>query len=173
MASWNSALTPQNQQVFQALLAKSGHPHIAQLLRNLPPGNVAAWLQQHAAAQQQKSGQINSQSNIAANNSTPIVNSKTPSAAAVLAHEAVAKARETAQSNAQKVAAARMQMRRQLEQQLIQVPAPKAPFPDLSFIPSGTHPDFLYMLGLDLTVQRVLKDKNVFKLVFFLFFRLV
>lgn len=155
MNSWSNALTPQNQQVFQALLSKSGHPQIAQLLRNLPPGNVAAWLQQHSAFQQ-KSGQQQTSTTTPLNNKT----------SGVLAHEAVAKARETAQSNAQKVTAARMQIRRKLEQNLTQIPAPKAPLPGLGFIPSGTHPDFLCMLGLDLTVQRVLKDKNVFKYVF-------
>lgn len=148
---WNNQT---QQQAFQALLTKSGHSQIAQLLRNIPPGNISAWLQQQqqSALQQQQKTTSN----------TTSLNNKTPSAAAVLAHEAVAKA----QSNAQKVAAARMQLRRKLEQNLTSIPPPKAPLPDLSFIPSGTHPDFLCMLGLDLTVQRVLKDKNVFKFVF-------
>jgi TolA-binding protein len=83
--------------------------------------------------------------------------------AAQEAADAARVARETAQNTQQRIAAARTQLRRHLEQQLLHLPAPKAPVPDLSFIPNATQPDFLYLLGLDLVVQRNLKDKTVFK----------
>lgn len=79
------------------------------------------------------------------------------------AAEVARQARENAQNTQQKIAAARTQLRRHLEQQLLQLPPPKPPASDLSFIPNATQPDFLYLLGLDLVVQRNLKDKTVFK----------
>lgn len=63
---------------------------------------------------------------------------------------------------AQRAAEARRKLRQQLDQQLLSIPQPKPLVSDINFIPSSTS-DFLYLLGLDLTVQRVLKDKNVFK----------
>ena len=62
---------------------------------------------------------------------------------------------------AQKAAEARRKLKQSLDQQLLSIPSPKPIVSDINFIPSSTS-DFLYLLGLDLTVQRVLKDKNVF-----------
>ncbi|KAI6234481.1 P66-CC domain-containing protein [Aphelenchoides fujianensis] len=77
-------------------------------------------------------------------------------------------ARENAQNAQQKIAAARVQFRRIAEQRMLAaLPPPKAPAADLSFVPNAAQPDFLYLLGLDLVVQRNLKDKNVFKKVEF------
>uniref|UniRef100_A0A914R9H5 GATA-type domain-containing protein n=1 Tax=Parascaris equorum TaxID=6256 RepID=A0A914R9H5_PAREQ len=70
-------------------------------------------------------------------------------------------AQTTARESAiQKAAAAKLALRRQLEQQLLQIPPPRPPPPDMQFIPNGNQPDFCYLLGLDLAVQRILKDKN-------------
>jgi hypothetical protein len=46
---------------------------------------------------------------------------------------------------------------------ITKLPVQKAPPPDLMFIPNGNQPEFAYLLGLDLTVQRVLKDKQMFR----------
>lgn len=51
-----------------------------------------------------------------------------------------------------------------------QLNGPKAPPPDMFFIPNGNQPDFGYLVGLDLVVQRVLKDKQVFAYVIYTFF---
>ena len=77
---------------------------------------------------------------------------------------AAAIARENAANAQQKIVAARQKFWAAAERQLLDsLPAPKAPIADLSFVPNATQPDFLYLLGLDLVVQRNLKDKNVFK----------
>uniref|UniRef100_A0A1I8EHI4 P66_CC domain-containing protein n=1 Tax=Wuchereria bancrofti TaxID=6293 RepID=A0A1I8EHI4_WUCBA len=39
------------------------------------------------------------------------------------------------------------------------IPPPRPPPPDMHFIPNGNQPDFLMYLGLDIAVQRLLKDK--------------
>lgn len=69
-------------------------------------------------------------------------------------------AREMTQQNVSK---ARQQLRRELEQMISKLPVPKAPASDLQFIPNGNQPDFAYLLGLDLTVQRVVKDRQMFR----------
>lgn len=70
-------------------------------------------------------------------------------------------ARDLTQQNVNK---ARQQLRRELDQMIIKLPVPKAPpSDDLQFIPNGNQPDFAYLLGLDLAVQRVMKDKQMFR----------
>ena len=69
-------------------------------------------------------------------------------------------ARELTQQNITK---SRQQLRRELDQLITKLPMPKAPATDLQFIPNGNQPEFAYLLGLDLTVQRVLKDKQMFR----------
>ncbi|KAK5976381.1 Transcriptional repressor p66-alpha [Trichostrongylus colubriformis] len=69
-----------------------------------------------------------------------------------------------AQTPQQRAATARQAFRMQADKQLMQqITAPKAPPTDLFFIPNGSQPDFCYLVGLDLVVQRVLKDKNVYR----------
>ncbi|KAK6059916.1 hypothetical protein COOONC_02430 [Cooperia oncophora] len=69
-----------------------------------------------------------------------------------------------AQTPQQRAATARQAFRMQADKQLMQqITAPKAPPIDLFFIPNGSQPDFCYLVGLDLVVQRVLKDKNVYR----------
>ncbi|VDM65135.1 unnamed protein product [Strongylus vulgaris] len=71
-----------------------------------------------------------------------------------------------AQTPQQRAATARQAFRMQADKQLMQqISAPKAPPIDLFFIPNGSQPDFCYLVGLDLVVQRVLKDKNVYRTV--------
>lgn len=71
-----------------------------------------------------------------------------------------------AQTPQQRAATARQAFRMQADKQLMQqISAPKAPPIDLFFIPNGTQPDFCYLVGLDLVVQRVLKDRNAYRTV--------
>uniref|UniRef100_A0A0K0CVQ9 P66_CC domain-containing protein n=1 Tax=Angiostrongylus cantonensis TaxID=6313 RepID=A0A0K0CVQ9_ANGCA len=71
-----------------------------------------------------------------------------------------------AQTPQQRAATARQAFRMQADKQLMQqISAPKAPPIDLFFIPNGSQPDFCYLVGLDLVVQRVLKDKNAYRTV--------
>ncbi|CAJ0593494.1 unnamed protein product [Cylicocyclus nassatus] len=86
-------------------------------------------------------------------------------AAATQANNAAQQAKLlAAQTPQQRAATARQAFRMQADKQLMQqISAPKAPPIDLFFIPNGSQPDFCYLVGLDLVVQRVLKDKNVYR----------
>ncbi|CAG9541023.1 unnamed protein product [Cercopithifilaria johnstoni] len=152
-ALMNLNLTPQQQQLLQNA-AKSGLLNTAAAQALLQQAQQQAQanngrLTQHAAAlataallsqhQQQQHQQHHHSRN---------------SAATALA------AKETA---AQRAAAAKLALRRQLEQQLLQIPPPRPPPPDMHFIPNGNQPDFLMYLGLDIAVQRLLKDKVAVK----------
>lgn len=64
------------------------------------------------------------------------------------------------ESPAQKAAAAKLKLRRELEQHLLRIPPPRPPPPDMHFIPNANQPDFCALLGLDIAVQRLLKEKN-------------
>ncbi|CAD6184867.1 unnamed protein product [Caenorhabditis auriculariae] len=68
-----------------------------------------------------------------------------------------------AQTPQQRSAAARAAFRSQADKQLVLLNGPKAPGPEIFFIPNANQPDFVPLLGLDLVVQRVLKDKNVMR----------
>lgn len=59
------------------------------------------------------------------------------------------------QTAAQKQAAAKLALRKQLEKTLLQIPAPKPPPPEMHFTPNPNQPDFVYMVGLDYCVQRL------------------
>ena len=56
---------------------------------------------------------------------------------------------DTTQTPAQKQAAAKLALRKQLEKTLLQIPPPKPPAPEMNFIPSLTCPDFVLLLGLE------------------------
>jgi NADH dehydrogenase/NADH:ubiquinone oxidoreductase subunit G len=166
------------------MLASNNSQQLCELLKTLNPQTANALtelLKQYALSQQQQQQpqlpqrhQPNSASQHQQNaNASSAANNPTVSAAQQ-AKEAKAKeaAMQAATENAlktareqtqQKISAARHQMRHDLEQQLSMLRPPKAPVPDMYFIPNGNQPDFCYLLGLDLTVQRVLKDKSIFK----------
>jgi len=177
----NSALAnlnPTQQQMLRALLAQANNDQrvFAQLVQKvisfsnffpisithsispvqLTPQTLSALMQQHQqqqSAQQQQAAALQQQQQAAA------VAAKTAAA------QAAAKAKEVAQSNAQKIASLRQQMKLLHDQQLQQLGPAKAPLSELPFLPNANQPDFCALLGLDLTVQRVLKDKAVFKCV--------
>lgn len=139
---------------------------MANLIKTLPPPTGQALtelLRQYAVAQasagtvgQQNTGTKSMASSTAAHSQQSIQPLSQAQIDAANKH-----ARELTQ---QKIAKARQQLRRELEQMVTsKLPLPKGPPPDLQFIPNGNQPEFAYLLGLDLTVQRVLKDKQMFR----------
>ncbi|VDM96742.1 unnamed protein product [Thelazia callipaeda] len=147
-ALMNANLTPQQQQMLHNA-AKSGfiNPATAQALLQQAQQHVQSnngRLTQHAAALATAALLSQHQQQHQSRNN----------AAAILA------AKETA---AQRATAARAALRRQLEQHLLQIPSPRSAPLDMHFIPNANQPDFLVYLGLDIAVQRLLKDKTAFK----------
>uniref|UniRef100_A0A1I7ZRN9 P66_CC domain-containing protein n=1 Tax=Steinernema glaseri TaxID=37863 RepID=A0A1I7ZRN9_9BILA len=138
MTSALTNLTPQQQQMLRAVL--NGN--------TLSP-SVAAQAQAILAA---SNGQ-----NAAALSAVQQQNRKNAASPAVQSPS------QSAMTGAQRAAQAKLALRRSLEQQLLQIPTPRTPAQPMHFVPNGNQPDFCYLLGLDLVVQRVLKDKNVMK----------
>ncbi|KAK3096934.1 hypothetical protein FSP39_004919 [Pinctada imbricata] len=64
------------------------------------------------------------------------------------------------QTPAQRQAAAKMALRKQLEKTLLQIPPPKPPPPEMNFVPSLSSPDFIYLLGLEEAVNYII-DANL------------
>lgn len=60
------------------------------------------------------------------------------------------------QSPAQRQAAAKLALRKQLEKTLLQIPPPKPPPPEMNFIPSVSSSDFVALLGLEEVVKCIL-----------------
>ncbi|VDK44809.1 unnamed protein product [Anisakis simplex] len=140
-------LTQQQQQMLQNA-AKSG------LLNSAAAQAILQQAQQHA----QSNGRMNHHHH----------QQQQQQASAALSQQQQSRLNAIAQSTAresavQKAAAAKLALRRQLEQQLLQIPPPRPPPPEMQFIPNGSQPDFCYLLGLDIAVQRLLKDKNATK----------
>lgn len=69
--------------------------------------------------------------------------------------------REEAQTPAQRQAAAKLALRKQLEKTLLQIPPPKPPPPEMNFIPNPSNTEFVYLLGLETVVDYLTKDKVV------------
>lgn len=91
--------------------------------------------------------------------------------------------REETQTPAQRQAAAKLALRKQLEKTLlqvrrkhfqivwtvainhffieIQIPPPKPPPPELHFIPNPSNTEFVYLLGLEHVVDYITKDKKM------------
>lgn len=158
-----STLPPQHLQVIQQLYERlSQNPHqMANLIKTLPPQTGQALtelLRQYAYAQ--ASGAASQQATKSSQQQKQQQSTAPTSQSQIDA--ANKQARELTQQNISK---ARQQLRRELDQLVTKLPVPKAPLPDLSFVPNGgsNQPEFVYLLGLDLTVQRVLKDRQMFK----------
>ncbi|XP_059155943.1 transcriptional repressor p66-beta-like [Physella acuta] len=60
------------------------------------------------------------------------------------------------QTPAQRQAAAKQALRKQLEKTLLQIPPPKPPPPEMNFIPSLACPDFILLLGLEEVVNHMI-----------------
>jgi hypothetical protein len=59
---------------------------------------------------------------------------------------------------AQKQAAAKLALRKQLEKTLLQIPPPKPPPPEMHFIPNPTNTEFICLLGLEECVSKILNE---------------
>ncbi|VVC87845.1 unnamed protein product [Leptidea sinapis] len=76
-----------------------------------------------------------------------------PPAAQLTAPKASSRSSEETQTPAQRQAAAKLALRKQLEKTLLQIPPPKPPPPEMNFIPSPSNTDFVYLVGLEHVVD--------------------
>ncbi|CAL1592808.1 unnamed protein product [Knipowitschia caucasica] len=60
-------------------------------------------------------------------------------------------------SPASRQAAAKLALRKQLEKTLLEIPPPKPPAPEFNFLPSAANNEFIYLLGLEEVVQKLLE----------------
>lgn len=65
------------------------------------------------------------------------------------------------QTPAQKQAAAKLALRKQLEKTLLQIPPPKPPPPEMHFIPNANNQEFICLLGLEKVVDLITEDPNI------------
>ncbi|KAE9554908.1 hypothetical protein FO519_001873 [Halicephalobus sp. NKZ332] len=140
-------MDPAQQKAFMQKLV--ANPALAQQAQALLGPQILQLLQQQQQNQNiQKSASSNSLGSMGASNLS--VKKETPAPA------------QTPNTPAQRANEARRRLRQHLEQQLVQIPHPKPVVNEINFIPNPTN-EFCYLVGLDLVVQRVLKDRNVFK----------
>ena len=57
------------------------------------------------------------------------------------------------QTPAQRQAAAKLALRKQLEKTLLQIPPPKPPPPEMHFVPNPSNTEFIYLVGLEAIVN--------------------
>ena len=67
---------------------------------------------------------------------------------------------EVNQTPAQRQAAAKLALRKQLEKTLLQIPPPKPPPPEMHFIPNANNQEFVYYLGLETVVDFLTDSPN-------------
>lgn len=164
----NYVLTAQQQQMLHRMLeTKQIKPeHLAQLLQmgqqsmQSVLGQLTIHYEKQEQQQRQQKEQLEQQRKAEQQRKEQ---EKRQAQAALAAVEAERQAKENAHTQQQRINVARSSLRRHLETQLLQLPSPKAPANDMTFIPNSAQPDFCYLLGLDLVVQRNMKDKAVFK----------
>ncbi|KAM8890223.1 GATA zinc finger domain containing 2Ab isoform 1-T1 [Synchiropus picturatus] len=60
-------------------------------------------------------------------------------------------------SPASRQAATKLALRKQLEKALLEIPPPKPPAPEFNFLPSAANNEFIYLLGLEEVVQKLLE----------------
>nr|CAH7737588.1 unnamed protein product [Callosobruchus chinensis] len=68
--------------------------------------------------------------------------------------------REDNQTPAQRQAAAKLALRKQLEKTLLQIPPPKPPPPEMHFIPNPSNTEFVYLVGLEHVVDFLTKENR-------------
>ena len=71
---------------------------------------------------------------------------------------------EITQTPAQRQAAAKLALRKQLEKTLLQIPPPKPPPPEMHFIPNANNSEFIYYYGLETIVDFLIDNPNQNKL---------
>ncbi|CAG9863289.1 unnamed protein product [Phyllotreta striolata] len=69
--------------------------------------------------------------------------------------------REDNQTPAQRQAAAKLALRKQLEKTLLQIPPPKPPPPEMHFIPNPSNTEFIYLVGLEHVVDFLTKETKI------------
>ncbi|XP_022904493.1 transcriptional repressor p66-beta isoform X2 [Onthophagus taurus] len=62
---------------------------------------------------------------------------------------------------AQRQAAAKLALRKQLEKTLLQIPPPKPPPPEMHFIPNPSNTEFIYLVGLEHVVDFLTKETKM------------
>ncbi len=67
---------------------------------------------------------------------------------------------EENETPAQRQAAAKVALRKQLEKTLLQIPPPKPPPPEMNFLPNPNNFEFLALIGLEFVVDYITKDPN-------------
>lgn len=70
----------------------------------------------------------------------------------------VSKPKVDTETPAQKQAAAKLALRKQLEKTLLQIPPPKPPPPEMHFIPNPANTEFICLLGLEECVSKILHE---------------
>ncbi|XP_042902008.1 transcriptional repressor p66 alpha isoform X2 [Parasteatoda tepidariorum] len=65
------------------------------------------------------------------------------------------------QTPAQRQAAAKLALRKQLEKTLLQIPPPKPPPPEMHFVPNANNQEFICLLGLEKVVDLITEDPNI------------
>lgn len=70
---------------------------------------------------------------------------------------------EPQQTPAQRQAAAKLALRKQLEKTLLQIPPPKPPAPEMHFIPNANNTEFIYYLGLESVVDILIDSRHLNK----------
>ncbi|CAG7827385.1 unnamed protein product [Allacma fusca] len=68
---------------------------------------------------------------------------------------------EERETPAQRQAAAKLALRKQLEKTLLQIPPPKPPPPEMNFIPNPNNMEFLALVGLEFVVDYITRDPSL------------
>ncbi|XP_033221487.1 transcriptional repressor p66-beta-like isoform X5 [Belonocnema kinseyi] len=71
------------------------------------------------------------------------------------------RSREDNQTPAQRQAAAKLALRKQLEKTLLQIPPPKPPPPEMHFVPNPSNTEFIYLVGLEHVVDFITKEPAI------------
>ncbi|XP_015438284.1 PREDICTED: transcriptional repressor p66-beta isoform X1 [Dufourea novaeangliae] len=69
--------------------------------------------------------------------------------------------RDDNQTPAQRQAAAKLALRKQLEKTLLQIPPPKPPPPEMHFVPNPSNTEFIYLVGLEHVVDFITKEPAI------------
>ncbi|XP_068624262.1 transcriptional repressor p66-beta-like isoform X2 [Battus philenor] len=75
--------------------------------------------------------------------------------------KASSRSSDDTQTPAQRQAAAKLALRKQLEKTLLQIPPPKPPPPEMNFIPSPSNTDFVYLVGLEHVVDYLTNEERM------------
>lgn len=77
------------------------------------------------------------------------------------AHQVSKERTSREETPAQRQAAAKMALRKQLEKTLLQIPPPKPPPPEMHFVPNPSNTEFIYLVGLEHVVDFITKEPAI------------